>query len=284
MTRRKFNRLKVTTKAKMSENPTKNKTINGKRIVTTIASTSAVSHEAFTERPKVTRTNPEDYALSADTDVIFLLDASKYVTVKNYKKQKVFVQSLCQHFGISTNGPRASVLFYSSNAYSLFAFTEYNGILELKERLVAAPLLGRMKRIDRALLLAYQMFSQLGRQGPKVALLFVNGIEGVKHSQQSPLKQALETLLTITAKLYVIAAGSLSVSDFTMLESLVIKPDDVLFLSLEKNLQNQAKAVAEHVRLTYGNTFCIFYTACNPSYIYVSCKTHVYIAVMYHTF
>lgn len=219
-----------------------------------VASTfhSATNRVSVTAAVSFNNSKLAEYVLSADTDILFLLDASKDVTTDNYRKQKLFVESLSRCFGISTKGPRASVLFYSDNAFTLFTFTEYNDVLEFNERLEAAPLLGQSKRLENALLLAYGMFSQLGRQGPKVVILFVNAVESFEPNVQS-VKQALKPLIAISAKIYIVAPGSLNITGVTVLDNLVTRPDDVMFVSFNKDLQFQVKAVAEHVHLTYGN-------------------------------
>ena len=245
-------------KASLTDNPTKRSTENDKNQTSTIVF-SAVHQSVsdgtrFTEAPTTTATTTTtatSYALTTDSDVVFLLDASKDVTPDDYGKQKRFVHTLARTFGISANGPRASVLFYSANTYSLFTFIEYTDVSEFDERLEAAPLLGQSRRIDRALHLTYQVFSQLGRPGPKVVILIVCSMQSVEPNVQL-LSQAVRPLLAIGVKTYVIAACLVNGSRTGALDKLVARPDDLILVSLNEDPWLEVKTVAEHVQLTYG--------------------------------
>ena len=177
------------------------------------------------------------------------MDASGSVTTKSFVEQKTFIKSMAKIFRISSAGPRASAIVYSSDSYWVFNFNEFLSMKEFNNRIDAATLLGHSRRIDRALHFSYQMFSNTGRPGPKVLVLFTFGEESAEPGSR-PLKEAIGPLRLIGVKTYVIAVGH--TAKRKNLLSLVEIPKDLFVIKNVQSLQNTTEVFAKYVFSTYG--------------------------------
>jgi len=115
---------------------------------------------------------------NAIADVGFILDSSGSLA-GSYNFEKDFLKSLAAAFGISKNGPRASVITFSLIAELTIKFNEYFDIASFNDAVDAIPLMGRSTRIDRALRTAQNHMFQArnGARGntPKILILLTDG-------------------------------------------------------------------------------------------------------------
>lgn len=115
---------------------------------------------------------------NAIADVGFILDSSGSLA-GSYNFEKDFLKSLAAAFGISKNGPRASVITFSLIAELTIKFNEYFDIASFNDAVDAIPLMGRSTRIDRALRTAQNDMFQArnGARGntPKILILLTDG-------------------------------------------------------------------------------------------------------------
>ena len=192
-----------------------------------------------------------NYPLNQTTDIIFILDASSSVTTTNFTKQKKFIKSMVKVFRISSAGPRVSVIVYSSDSYWIFSFNEFSSREDFNRRVDAVSLLGHSRRIDRALLFSFQMFSNTGRPGPKVVILFAFGRESVEPGSK-PLEQAIKPLRELGVRTYVIVVGSTAGHDD--FKPLVERVEDLFVMKTDTHLQNSTGIFASYVYSTYGKT------------------------------
>lgn len=75
------------------------------------------------------------------------MDASRGVSIVDYKLEKQFVKSMAYHFNISPSGPRAAAAIYAENPQTIVGFTD----TKFNEKIDSAVLLGTPRRLDRAL-------------------------------------------------------------------------------------------------------------------------------------
>jgi len=111
-------------------------------------------------------------------DVGFILDSSGSLA-GSYKIEKAFLKSVAAAFGISKDGPRASVVTFSLKAELSIKFKDYFDITSFNNAVDAIPLMGRLTRIDLALRVAQNdMFTTKNgarAKTPKILILLTDG-------------------------------------------------------------------------------------------------------------
>ena len=70
---------------------------------------------------ETTSQKPPDYR----ADVLFLVDSSGSISVKNFETQVDFVKSLVTYLNVSAEAMRAAVLTYNDNPYLKIDFDDY---------------------------------------------------------------------------------------------------------------------------------------------------------------
>ena len=180
--------------------------------------------------------------LNPNTDVVFLLDASKGVTLNVYQMEKDFIVSMATQFNVSQAGPRAAVIMYDSFAYTLVRFNETTG---LKDRVDKALLLGLPRRMDEALQQALRMLTKFGRVGRKIVILLTAGLQAVQPNVKS-LSEAVMPLKELGVQTFVIAIG-LQLNDGDIV-NLVDRRQDIFRVSDARYLIPQAPHIARKIR------------------------------------
>ena len=209
-----------------------------------------------TEIAPLESTTAATSALKPDTDVIFMLDASKNVSPEDYVRQKEFVKSMVRVLHIRAvepfiRGPRACVIIYSSNAYLIFDFTEYATIEDFETKLDSAVLLRESWKVAKALHLSFKMFSMASTSRKMVAVLVTAGhYDEESYVDEESLDASTQGLRDLRARTYIIAIGDVSKS--RKLEPLVASPEDIFVVSSTDELNSVVSPLVEHIRETYG--------------------------------
>lgn len=120
-------------------------------------------------------TSDKAVTITTKADVLFVMDSSGSISKDDYKKEKEFVKQLANIFDISTNQARASVIIYDDNPKLIFGFED-----ELDNRNVSTVIqsLQHLKghtRIDKALAVAENVFTDARPTVPRIAFILTDG-------------------------------------------------------------------------------------------------------------
>ncbi|XP_020898609.1 collagen alpha-6(VI) chain-like [Exaiptasia diaphana] len=113
--------------------------------------------------------------ITTKADVVFVMDSSGSISKDDYRKEKEFVKQLANIFDISRNQARASVIIYDDNPKLIFSFED-----ELDNRNVSAAIQGLQHlkghtRIDKALAVAENVFTDARPTVPRIAFILTDG-------------------------------------------------------------------------------------------------------------
>ena len=158
------------------------------------------------------------------------------------------MKSMYDQFGIKVSGPRGSAAIYSEKAYEVSSFLENNH----KERVDAARLIGKSRRIDRALDYADKGFSSRSRAGRKVIVLLTAGRTA---SGSASIRKVADSLRELGVQIFVINVGRRV--DSSVFNSLVDSPQDVIKV-LPDSLRDTAEIISRKVSEKKGKIFLKF--------------------------
>lgn len=148
-------------------------------------------------------------------------------------------------FNITPSGPRGGAAVYSDKAYELSNFSAKN----LKQRVDAAKLIGKSRRIDKALDYAYRVYTTRGRAGRKIVVLLTAGRSA---SNSAPLGKIAESLRELGVQIFVINIGRTTRS--AGFNALVDTPQDLIKV-LPEALEYISEPISKKVREKKGKTF-----------------------------
>lgn len=175
--------------------------------------------------------------LEQGTDVVFLIDASRGVSLSEYDLEKDFIRSLATHFNVSTTGTRGSLVIYAEHAHTIASLTDAN----FMRRLESATLLQTSRRMDRALEHAAMIFLKSKRNGKKIAILMTTGRQayGAK-----PIQYGVASLRSLEVETYVVAIGG--EADRRELASIVEKPNDIRIIPSFEQLPSETRPISRY--------------------------------------
>ena len=186
---------------------------------------------------------------NVDADVIFLVDSSHSITKEAFQKEKDFVRSVAKHFNVLAGKSRAAIISYGSSA---FAVRQLGSRTEFEESVGSAPMIGGVRRIDRALQNGARQIYSARPSVPKILVLLTAG-------KQPPGSPSLETsarlLRSLGARPFAIAIGG--EPDEKELGSLVERPEDVFKIPSFNMLPAAASSLAKEIEenLQQGTLF-----------------------------
>ena len=195
-------------------------------------------------------------ALRPNTDVMFILDASKHVKKDDFDNARTFIKNLVRDFqisafGASPSGPRACVIIYSSNVYEIIPFARNFTRENFYTKLDATVPLGNSWNVAEALRLSHTIFLKESSARYKIAVLVTTGHYGYDgYVNKETLDSSLQHLRALHAKLYIITTGG--VYERRELNPLVTDPEDIFVVPSTKGLHSILNPVQEHIRKTYG--------------------------------
>ena len=144
--------------------------------------------------------------LDFDADVLFLVDSSSDVSQENYNREKNFVKSLAFILNLKPGKTRAAVVIYGNFARTVIRFTDFASLSSFFRRIDTLPFLRGRRRLNSALIEGGSVLDTARPSADKVAILLTAG----RHTQEvgaPPLNQAVESIRSHNAKLFVVAIG-----------------------------------------------------------------------------
>lgn len=113
--------------------------------------------------------------LDITADMLFLVDSSSAVPRANYGEELRFLQQIVNQFNVSPRYVRAGIIPYGNTAQLSIPLGRHATNEAINRSIDSLPYIGGAKRIDRALWLANQTFSQARRLVPKILLILTHG-------------------------------------------------------------------------------------------------------------
>lgn len=113
-------------------------------------------------------------------DIGFVIDSSGSLR-RNYGKEKAFVKTLSDSFGISADGSRAGIVTFSYNAELSAKLSDYKTGSEFKNAVDRLKFMGYTTRIDKALKVAKdELFSKSNGARERVAKILIILTDGAQ--------------------------------------------------------------------------------------------------------
>lgn len=169
------------------------------------------------------------------------MDSSGSIGPEDYKREKEFVKDLTNVFEISPTAARVSTIIYSDDPKLIFDFDTYNDKQSINTAIDNLEYLGNRTRIDKALALAMEIFSNSRPSVPRIAFVLTDGKQ-TEDFDAKPLDVAVRPLHDLGVQVYVIGIGVYI--DIDELYLLTRRRQDVFFVdSFEKLLQQTYRIV-----------------------------------------
>lgn len=130
-----------------------------------------------------------DAVCTNDADIGFILDSSGSIW-EHYDKEKFFLNSLVESFGLGSTKSRASVITFSYYSVLSIKFNDFFDINVFKTAVNKIPLMRSVTLMDKALRLAQrEMFKTANGarpDKPKVLVLLTDGEQTTKYQVEDP--------------------------------------------------------------------------------------------------
>lgn len=144
--------------------------------------------------------------LDFDADIVFLMDASSFVTQGNLIDEKDFVKSLAKLLNVSPGTSRAALVVYGTSSITEMRFNDSRSLRDFSEGVELAQAVGGLRRMDIALKEATDLLADKRRGVPHVVVLVTTG-EQSSSVDGIPLDEALEPLENLRVHTFVVAIG-----------------------------------------------------------------------------
>lgn len=185
--------------------------------------------------------------LQIKADILFLVDSSSAISRLNYPHELEFLKKVVGQFRISPRYVRAGVIPYGSRAELSIPFGRHSTNEAMNRSIELLPYIGGQKRIEKALMLANQTFSEARPLVPKILLILTYG--GDLTVPGANVLTPTEALRAQGVSMFVISIGQKV--DYARLDQMVPRSfliTDKTHRSLEPYLQ----FAASYVRMKSG--------------------------------
>lgn len=144
--------------------------------------------------------------LDFDADIVFLMDASSFVTQRNLVDEKDFVKSLAKFLNVSPGTSRAALVLYGTFSITEMRFNDSRSLRDFSDGVDLAQAVGGLRRMDIALKEATNLLADKRRGMPHVVVLVTTG-EQSSSVDGIPLDDALKPLENLGVHTFVVAIG-----------------------------------------------------------------------------
>lgn len=144
--------------------------------------------------------------LDFDADIVFLMDASSFVTQRNLVDEKDFVKSLAKFLNVSPGTSRAALVLYGTFSITEMRFNDSRSLRDFSDGVDLAQAVGGLRRMDIALKEATNLLADKRRGMPHVVVLVTTG-EQSSSVDGIPLDDALKPLENLGVRTFVVAIG-----------------------------------------------------------------------------
>ena len=181
-------------------------------------------------------------------DIVFLVDSSRDVSEENFEKEKDFIKNAAYLLNLALGKSRVSVIQYSTAAYLPILLGEHNSTNTFDEHVDNLALIGKSRRIDRALIAAATALQYAENDRPKVVILITAGKQDSGFGELLP--QAAAHLAKLRAKTFVVAIGQ--DTDPPKLKPVVRSDSDLLNVTSFERLVPRTRPIVKHIAENLG--------------------------------
>lgn len=185
--------------------------------------------------------------LEITADMLFLLDSSSAIPRASYGKELNFLQKIVGLFKVSPRYVRAGIIPYGNRAELTIRLGSHTTNGAINRSIETIPYIGGNKRIDRALKLANQTFSQARPLVPKILLIHTHG--GQLADPGTDLRLPVQALLDQGVSIFAVAVGE--GVDYSRLNQIVRSNNVIADKSLE-SLEPYLPPAASYMRVKSG--------------------------------
>ena len=162
-------------------------------------------------------------------DIMFVLDSSSSIWIKDYENQLKFVADLVENFNVGKDKSqiRVGAITFSDHAYLEFPLDRYTDPTELKEAILnIAYRTGRTNTADALSLLKEQVEPNLQtNKGPTVAIVITDGQSADPVETKVEAKKLHQLGITV----YAIGVGNSRMYDINELKTIASDPDNGVY-------------------------------------------------------
>ena len=181
-------------------------------------------------------------------DIVFLVDSSRDVSEENFEKEKDFIKNVAYLLNLALGKSRVSVIQYSTAAYLPILLGEHNSTNTFDEHVDNLALIGKSRRIDRALIAAATALQYADYDRRKVVILITAGKQDSGFGELLP--QAAAHLAKLRAKTFVVAIGQ--DTDPPKLKPVVRSDSDLLNVTSFERLVPRTRPIVKHIAENLG--------------------------------
>ena len=124
-------------------------------------------------------------------DVVFVMDSSSTVPVKDYKKEKEFVKYLARYLNVSPGNSRSALITYGSRAAEVVGFDIQRSVSDFETAVDKAPFVSGDRRIDRSLDKTSEIMANARQQATKIVVLLTSGKQASAFGSKTPGEAAI---------------------------------------------------------------------------------------------
>lgn len=190
--------------------------------------------------------------MDANADVIFLMDSSYIVGPQRYHTEKDFVRSLARYLNVTVGNTRAAVVTYGKNATRVLGFTDHKTVAEFERKLLNAPSVGGVRRIDSAIKAAEDLLAETRPNAKKIVVLLTAG-QQARVIDSKALDLAAKPLRDAGAQTFVISIGD--DPQERELRLILANPRDNFKVGSFDVLYPRAYPIAREIAKAPGNTY-----------------------------
>lgn len=180
------------------------------------------------------------------SDVIFLMDSSRYVSANNYILEKNFVKLMARLLNLANNRSRAALYTFSDHHQLQITFDGYEDREAFDAAVNNAPHLQGSRRIDRAFDSAAQLLRSKSQASvPKYVILLTTGTQ-TRAADTRPLDVTSRSIRGYGGRVFVVAilSGGYSIRDFY---PAVQRPEDAFAIASFGDLLSRAPSISAQI-------------------------------------
>ena len=188
------------------------------------------------------------------SDIIFLMDSSRFVTKENYIQEKNYVKLMARLLNLANNRSRAALYAFSDRPSLQITFDGYEDREAFDTAVNSAPHLQGDRRIDRAFEAAAELLRTRSRSSvPKYVILLTTGRQSQVADMRS-LRETSQQIRTYGGRVFVVAilTGGYTVRDFWQA---VQRPEDAMSVPSFINLLPRASFMASRIMATWRKLY-----------------------------
>jgi len=189
-------------------------------------------------------------------DVIFVADASKHVTWKEFKRQKQVINDIARLFNVKDAASRGALVTFGERPVINVNFDSYKNLNDFNRLVDSSSLINGTRNIPQTMDTVTQLVKRTRVEVPKVVIFFIKDGESQEFSKFGQYRKRFDDF---GAKLF--AFGTPLTANYQILEDALVEPSHMMkFVDFEHVLPKGPGIVSHIVSRKYVHLedFCLF--------------------------